>query len=98
MSSGFPPFIHIEEENPHFRRMREILAAHPEVKQLLRPAPVTALYTVGIVILQLFLAWLLRDAAWWWLLLVAYLVGAIANHALYVIIHECTHSLVFKNP
>jgi sphingolipid delta-4 desaturase len=40
--------------------------------------------------------WLLRDAPWWMVLLAAYLGGAFANHALFVMIHECSHHLLFK--
>ena len=98
MSNPIPPFLHFEEQNPHFRRMREILATHPEVKDLMQPAPVTAVYAAGVVAFQLSLAYLLRHTAWWWVVIIAYAIGAIANHALYVIIHECTHNLVFKSP
>jgi sphingolipid delta-4 desaturase len=42
-------------------------------------------------------AFLLRDQAWWVVLLTAYFVGAFANHALFVLIHEFTHNMVFKS-
>jgi sphingolipid delta-4 desaturase len=42
------------------------------------------------------LAFILRESPWWVILLVAYCVGAFANHALFVMIHECTHNLLFK--
>jgi sphingolipid delta-4 desaturase len=35
--------------------------------------------------------------AWWAALLLAYGVGAFANHCLYVVIHDATHKLIFKN-
>jgi sphingolipid delta-4 desaturase len=34
---------------------------------------------------------------WWAALLLAYGVGAFANHCLYVVIHDATHRLIFKN-
>src|SRR5438309_10465514 len=34
---------------------------------------------------------------WWLSLLIAYCVGAFANHANYVIIHDATHNLIFRN-
>jgi sphingolipid delta-4 desaturase len=34
---------------------------------------------------------------WWLSLLVAYCIGAFANHANYVIIHDATHNLIFRN-
>ena len=33
---------------------------------------------------------------WWLSLLVAYGVGAFANHCNYVIIHDATHNLIFR--
>jgi sphingolipid delta-4 desaturase len=49
------------------------------------------------VTLQLSIAVLLRHQSWWLVLIVAYLIGAFANHNLYVLIHEATHNLIFKN-
>jgi sphingolipid delta-4 desaturase len=51
---------------------------------------------VGLVVFQIAAAVALRHAPWWALLLAAYIVGAVANHALLVLIHECTHNLVWK--
>ena len=39
----------------------------------------------------------LGTGAWWAALLLAYGVGAFANHCLYVVIHDATHKLIFKN-
>jgi fatty acid desaturase len=46
--------------------------------------------------LQIAIAWALRAQPWWMLLLAAYLVGALADHALWTLIHDCTHNLVFR--
>src|SRR5262245_19321328 len=91
-------YLYSETPNPHFERMRQIMKAHPEVRDLFGPAPMTALWTLGIVAIQILVAYWLRDSHPGWIILVAYLVGAVANHALFVIIHECTHNLVFKTP
>ena len=89
-------FTRVTGREPHFERTRQLLQAHPDVKALVGNAPVTSLAVFGIVALQLVVAWLLRDASWWVILLAAYLVGAFADHALWTLIHECTHNLVFK--
>lgn len=47
-------------------------------------------------ILQLGLAFLLADQPWWLLIAVAYGIGALANHALWVMVHECSHRLIFR--
>lgn len=83
---------------PHLARTRALLKAHPEVKELFGPYPPTALITLGIVALQFAIAWALGhyQAPWWITLVVAYVVGAVANHALLMIFHEATHNLVFR--
>jgi sphingolipid delta-4 desaturase len=89
-------FTRVTGREPHYERTRRLLEAHPEARGLVGNAPVTALAVFGIVAVQLVAAWLLRDAPWWGILLGAYLVGAFADHALWTLIHECTHNLVFE--
>lgn len=89
-------YIYTEESNPHILRMRKILEIHPEVKELFGNHPLTALYTFLIVSLQLILGIYLQHKSFWLIIPLSYLIGATANHSLYVVIHECTHNLVFK--
>lgn len=89
-----------ELDQPHPERTRAILRAHPEVRALFGRNPYTALITVSVVALQTALACEIGRLgwSWWWLsLLVAYGVGAFANHCMYVVIHDATHNLVFRN-
>lgn len=89
-----------EIEQPHVVRCRKILKDHPEVAGLIGRNPYTALVLTGLVSLQLAIAYgisTLGMSYWWLALIVAYCVGAFANHSLYVIIHEATHNLIFKN-
>jgi len=81
---------------PHKERSQDIVKAHPEIKKLFGPTPTTAFWILGLVITQMILAPLLSTAPWYVLLLVAYVVGATINHALFVLVHECTHNLVFE--
>ena len=90
-------FLFSEEIEPHKQRTKDILAKHPEVKQLIGKNPYSFLIIVLVVTLQLSIAILLRHQPLWLVLIVAYLVGAFANHNLYVLIHEATHNLIFKN-
>jgi sphingolipid delta-4 desaturase len=53
-------------------------------------------WTVGIVGVQILVAWLVGSQPWWVVFLAAYTVGAFADHALFVVIHETAHKLVFK--
>jgi sphingolipid delta-4 desaturase len=89
-------FVRKTGREPHYDRTRQLLATHPEVRSLVGTEPRTAWAVVGIVAAQVLVAWLLRDQAWWVLLIAAYAFGAFADHALWTLIHECTHNLVFK--
>ena len=91
-----PAFTHSDEPEPHRLRRRQILAAHPEAMALSGPAHASVLFIVGLVTLQLAVAFALRQSPWWLILIVAYVVGAVASHGLLVLIHECTHNLVWK--
>jgi len=86
-----------ESPEPHIKRTKEIIKKYPEIKNLMGRNPNTFLYILGIVILQLGIAVLLREQSWWVILLAAYAIGAFANHALFVLIHECTHNMVFQS-
>ena len=79
----------------HTRRRKDILQRYPEVKALFGAYPLSALLLVSLVALQWAVAWLLREQTWYVMVLVAYLLGAVINHALYVLMHEATHNLIF---
>lgn len=81
---------------PHRLRTREIMVKHPDVRTLIGKNPLSIFAILGLVGGMVGLAYLVRESPWWVLLLVAYGVGAFANHALFVMIHECTHNLLFK--
>lgn len=82
----------------HIQRRKDIIQRYPEVKSLFGPYPLSALFIVGLALVQWALAWLLCDQPWYVILLAAYLGGAFLNHALYVLMHEATHNLVFEAP
>ena len=93
-------FYQSESDQPHPGRARAIIKAHPEVRQLMVRNPWTALIALSVVVLQTSLAFCfgkLGFGYWWLSLVMAYCVGAFANHANYVIIHDATHNLIFRN-
>ncbi len=90
------PFAVSAEPEPHALRSRRLLAAHPAVRALVGPNRATAVFVGALVGAQLALAWLLRDAAWWLVGLAAFTAGAVISHALWTLIHECAHGLVFR--
>lgn len=90
-------YNHTEENDPHVQRCREIIKKYPQVKELMGRNPQSIWYIIGIVVFQVFIAYMVRDLAWYWVLLAAWCIGAFANHALFVMIHECTHNMVLKS-
>lgn len=91
-------YQYVSHQQPHPRRGKEILLKYPQVRELIGPNPWTTLCIVGLVAGQIVMAALLSGSSWWVITLMAYLIGAFPNHALYVMIHECTHNLLWKGP
>ncbi len=91
-------FFYTEAPQPHTARMREILKKHPEVRELLGPTPSTAVWTAAVVALQFAVAIWVQNQSWWLVALASWVVGAVCIHALFVIIHDCSHDLAFKRP
>lgn len=90
-------FLYSNQPEPHKIRTREILKAHPEVRNFIGRNPYSFLIILFIIGLQLLISYLLKDQYWWLALIVAFFVGAFANHACYVLIHEAAHNLIFKS-
>lgn len=85
-------------EEPHRSRRKEILAKHPEVKELFGVDPRSKYWVFLSVAIQFAAAWVLRDASWWVIVVVAYVLGATVNHSLNLAGHELAHNLFFDNP
>jgi len=87
-------------DQPHPDRSRAISGAYPNVRALNGRNPWTALIGVGLVGIQVALAAAMGHLGlshWWVALLVAWFVGAFANHCLYVVIHDAAHRLIFTS-
>ncbi len=97
MSNQRKDFSFSDMVEPHKQRTKDILKSHPEVRSLIGRNPLSLLIIVFVVSLQTSIAILLSGQQFWMALIIAYLVGAVANHCLYVLIHEASHNLIFKN-
>ena len=86
-------FMYSNTEEPHAARRREILSKYPQIKELMRPEPLTKWMVMLTVLLQSFLAVLTVQWPWGVYMLTVYVVGATANHSLFLAIHEITHNL-----
>lgn len=80
--------------NPHVGRAKELIKSHPDVRELFGPYTPSALWAAAVVAGQLLMAWALADAHWLVIVAAAYLVGAFASHALFVLIHDASHNLI----
>ncbi|MDR3606189.1 MAG: fatty acid desaturase [Oligoflexia bacterium] len=89
-------FIKVSYPQPHPARGKQLMSTHPEVRELAGPHPMSAVWVIGVVIAQTALALYMAHQPWWVILLVAYFVGAFANHAMWIMIHEASHNLIFK--
>jgi sphingolipid delta-4 desaturase len=90
-------FQYSDLPEPHKERTKQILKAHPEIRKLIGRNSYSAVLVILVVTLQIAIAYFLRDQAWWVTIIVAFLVGAFADHTLFVLIHEASHNLIFKN-
>jgi sphingolipid delta-4 desaturase len=70
------------------------------VTKLCGPEPLTKYVVLGVVSLQILLAYSLRNTSFWswkyWA--VAYVFGATCNQNLFLAIHEISHNLAFRSP
>jgi sphingolipid delta-4 desaturase len=89
-------YIVVEYPQPHRNRSREILRAHPEIRDLFGYDPKTAFWTLLLVGMQFLIAFFLMDRPLWLAIILAWCIGAFMHHALFVVMHECTHNLVFR--
>jgi sphingolipid 4-desaturase/C4-monooxygenase len=89
-------FIYAQGTEPHRIRTKEIITSHPEIKKLITKNPTTFLWIVACVVMQIGIAYLLRDQSWWLVAAAAWLIGAFPTHTLFVCIHEAAHNLIFK--
>ena len=90
-------FVYSQESEPHRTRTKKILKEFPHLRKLIGKNPLTIFAIRGLVGSMIAISWLVRDQSWWVIFAAAYFYGAFANHALFVMIHECTHQLLFKS-
>ncbi|KAG5178092.1 hypothetical protein JKP88DRAFT_258625 [Tribonema minus] len=87
-----PTYHPVNGWHAHPARKRDILAAHPEIKQLIGKWLAALLVTANLTIAAAAgLNW--ERIPWLALLAVVYLVGTPINHACAMIIHETAHDL-----
>lgn len=91
-------FTWVETDEPHATRRKLILAKHPEIAELFTTEPLTFWISLGILLLQLTMAYLMQEAEWYILLPCAYIIGGTVNHSLQLAVHELSHDLCWSGP
>jgi len=91
-------YIHTQDPEPHSVRRAEILKKHPEIKALMGYEWRTKYIIAATVALQVFMGWLTLHWRWPAYLAAVYLVGATANHSLFLTVHELAHNLGAMQP
>lgn len=94
---GQEAFYWSDEREPHFKRRKDILEQHPEVRNLYGIDKWLKFKVMGLVIFQLVSAPFIVQLEWYWFLLIAYAIGASVSHTIFLAIHELCHDLAFKN-
>lgn len=98
--SQYHEFFWTNEKDPHITRRKQILKKHPQVTKLTGHEPLTKWISLGVVLLQFTIAYLLRNThpLSWSFLLTAYWIGGFASQNCFLCIHELSHNLGFKKP
>ncbi|ODV81324.1 uncharacterized protein CANTADRAFT_18978 [Suhomyces tanzawaensis NRRL Y-17324] len=93
-------FYWTKDTEPHVTRRKLILAKYPEVTKLTGHEPSSKWYASGVVLLQFAVAYYLRNTPVFSakFIALAYVIGATANQALFLAIHELSHNLFFRKP
>jgi len=86
-------FVYRTQEEPHAIRRRAILKVHPEIQKLFGYEPLTKYLVVLTVALQVWVASQVTEWRWPYYLAATYVIGATANHSLFLAIHELAHGL-----
>jgi sphingolipid delta-4 desaturase len=93
--SSLPPAPTSEAAMWHRRRHGEIFRAHPGVRELFGSDPSSAAWVLVLAAAQIGVAVWASAKPLWVMLSLSLTAGAVAAHALGVLIHEASHNLVF---
>lgn len=89
-------FSYSEEKEPHVIRRGQIIKKYPQIMELYKPDPLSAVFCLVTVMIQLGMAYMLRNSDWWVVMTCSYIVSGTMNHSLVLAMHELSHDLWFK--
>jgi len=90
-----PNYTRVDYLQSHWKRRKDLIAAHPELANLPKHDPMNAFWTMFCVGIMMASAYALRNSSLPFALMVAYFFGCFVDHALWVLIHDLTHNLAF---
>lgn len=85
-----------KEPEPHVGRRKMILAKYPEIKKLMRPDNLSAVFCLGEVLFQFAMAYWCTFLPWWAVIALSYFVSGTLSVSLQLAMHELSHDLWFK--
>ncbi|KAL5009220.1 hypothetical protein ScPMuIL_014801 [Solemya velum] len=88
-------FDWVYTQEPHATRRKEMLAKYPQIKKLMGHDPSLKYIVFVMVMFQFFMAYMLQEASWPIIIVLAYLLGGSINHSLTLANHEISHNLAF---
>jgi sphingolipid delta-4 desaturase len=90
-------YITKEDDEPHATRRTDILKKHPEIRKLMFHEWRTKYIVAATVLLQIAMARISLQWGWASFIVLVYVVGATAQHSLFLAIHELSHNLGAKS-
>ncbi|KJE98159.1 dihydroderamide delta-4 desaturase, variant [Capsaspora owczarzaki ATCC 30864] len=102
LTDGYGAALHktdfhwVGTDEPHASRRKLILAKYPHIRDLYGYDHKTVWITLGLVTLQLTMAYLLRNSSVWFILPFAWAISGSSNSCLNMVVHECAHGLALK--
>mmetsp|Transcript_25709 Transcript_25709/g.37923 ORF Transcript_25709/g.37923 Transcript_25709/m.37923 type:complete len:355 (-) Transcript_25709:261-1325(-) len=98
VTEGKDDFHWSYSDEPHAIRRKQILAKHPEIKELFGHDPGMKYTCLTLIAIQFFMAFYVvpRLTSWYQYFALAYVVGGTCNQWLGLAIHELSHNLGFK--
>lgn len=91
-----PCFNWEHNEEPHVERRKQIVAAHPEIKELFGYDPTIKYKVIATFLIQLASLELLQGAPWYTWLFCCYTLSGSVNHGLTLAMHELSHNMGAK--
>ena len=90
-------FAWTNEDVTHFKRRKEILTKHPEIKSLMVHDNMFKYHVLLVVLLQFLFAYVVShfDVSWPVLLAMTYVISGTANHSILLAMHEIVHNMAF---